>query len=88
MLDDRPLVPIATFENLSEAEVARNLLSAEGIAVAVQEQPLASLLPPIALANGGITLLVSEDELEHAREVIQNPDSTEPPPEETPAPDA
>ncbi len=83
MLDDRPLVPIATFENLSEAEVAKSLLAAEGIAVAVRDQPLASLLPPIALANGGLTLLVGEDEAEKAREVLAKPDSTEePPPEE------
>ena len=83
MLDDRPLVPIATFENLSEAEVAKSLLIAEGIQVAIRDQPLASLLPPIALANGGLTLLVGEEEAEKAREVLSKPDSTEePPPEE------
>ncbi len=82
MLDDRPLVPIATFENLSEAEVAKSLLTAEGIQVAIRDQPLASLLPPIALANGGLTLLVGEDEAEKAREVLAKPDSTEEPAEE------
>lgn len=77
MLDDRPLVPIATFENLSEAEVAKSLLDAEGIEVVIQDQPLASLLPPIALANGGLTLLVAADDAEEAREVLAKPDSTE-----------
>ncbi len=85
MLNDRPLVPVATYENLSEAEVAKSLLAAEGIAVAIRDEPLASLLPPIALANGGLTLLVAEDEVARAREVLANPDSTEAPPEETPA---
>lgn len=81
MLEDRDLVAIASFENLSEAEVARNLLEAEGIAVVIRDQPLASLLPPIALANGGLTLLVAEDVVERAREVLASPDSAEPPPE-------
>lgn len=82
MLDDRDLVAVATFENLSEAEVAISLLKAEGIAVSVRDQPLASLLPPVAFANGGLTLLVSEDEVERAREVLAQPDSTEAPPDE------
>jgi len=86
MLDDRPLVPIATYENLSEAEVAKSLLDAEGIDVVIKDQPLASLLPPIALANGGLTLLVAEDDAEEARGVLTNPDSTEAPPEEGEAP--
>lgn len=87
MLDDRPLVPIATFENLSEAEVAKSLLTAEGIAVVIRDQPLASLIPPIALANGGLTLLVSEDEVARAREVLASPDSTEAMPEDAAAPE-
>lgn len=82
MLEDRDLVAIASFENLSEAEVARSLLAAEGIAVAIRDQPLASLLPAVALANGGLTLLVADDEAERAREVLTRPDSAEQPPDE------
>lgn len=85
MLEDKDLVAIASFENLSEAEVARSLLAAEGISVAIRDQPLASLLPPVALANGGLTLLVAEDEAERAREVLAMPDSAEAPPDEVPA---
>jgi hypothetical protein len=77
MLDDRELVAIAAFENLSQAEVARNVLGAEGIAVVIRDQPLASLLPAIAQANGGLTMLVSEDEVDRAREVLAKPDSAE-----------
>jgi len=80
MLEDKDLVAVGTFENLSEAEVALSLLAAEGIAAVIKDQPLASLLPPIALANGGLTVLVAEDELERAREVLAQPDSTEAPP--------
>ncbi len=82
MFENRDLVAIASFENLSEAEVARSLLAAEGIAVVIRDQPLASLLPPVALANGGLVLLVAEDEVERAREVLANPDSSEAPPPE------
>jgi hypothetical protein len=77
MQDDRDLVAVASFDNLSEAEVARSLLDAEGIEVVVQDQPLASLLPPVALANGGLTLLVAPDELDRAREVLATPDLAE-----------
>jgi hypothetical protein len=89
MLDDRDLVAIASFENLAEAEMARMLLAAEGISVVIRDQPLASLLPSIALANGGLTLLVAEDEVDRAREVLAKPDSAEgPPPEEAGAGEA
>ncbi len=74
MHDKEELVPVASFENLSEAEVARTLLDAEGIDVVVQDRPLASLLPPVALANGGLVLLVSPEELDRAREVLAQPD--------------
>ncbi|HYD39976.1 MAG TPA: DUF2007 domain-containing protein [Anaeromyxobacter sp.] len=82
MLENKDLVAVGTFENLSEAEVALSLLAAEGIAAVIKDQPLASLLPPVAFANGGLTVLVSEDEVERAREVLAQPDSTEAPPDE------
>lgn len=82
MLDDRELVAVASFETLSDAEMARGLLGAEGIAVVLRDQPLASLLPAVALANGGLTLLVAEDEVERAREVLAKPDSAEAAPDE------
>ncbi|GAO04018.1 putative signal transducing protein [Anaeromyxobacter sp. PSR-1] len=75
MHENQELVPVASFESLSEAEVALGLLEAEGIEAVVQDRPLASLLPPIALANGGLVLLVLPDELEKAREVLAAPDA-------------
>jgi hypothetical protein len=78
MLDNRDLVPVATYDTLSEAEVGRSLLLAEGIATVMKDEPLATLLPPVAIANGGLTLLVSEDEAERARVVLARPDSSEP----------
>lgn len=77
MHDKEELVPVASFENLSQAEMARTLLEAEGIEVVVQDRPLASLLPPVALANGGLALLVAPEELERAREVLAEPDVPE-----------
>ena len=79
MLDDKELVAIASFENLSEAEMAKVLLAAEGITVVIRDQPLASLLPAVALANGGLTLLVAADQVDLAREVLAKPDSPQEP---------
>jgi len=81
MDEDRDLVAIASFENLSQAEVARSVLGAEGISVVIRDEPLASLLPPLAMANGGLTLLVAEEDAERAREVLATPDSAEEPKE-------
>jgi hypothetical protein len=77
MGEDRDLVAVAVFDSLSEAEVARSLLEAEGIEVAMRDQPLASLLPPVALANGGLALLVAPEDAEVAREVLAQPDDAE-----------
>ena len=82
MFDNKDLVAVGTFENLSGAEVALSLLAAEGIAAMIRDQPLASVLPAVARANGGLTLLVAEDEAARAREVLAQPDSTEAPPDE------
>jgi hypothetical protein len=75
--DNLDLVSVASFDTFSEAEVARSLLEAEGIEVVMQDQPLASLLPPVALASGGLTLLVAPEEAERAREVLAAPDDAE-----------
>lgn len=77
MHDNEELVPVASFENLSLAEVARTLLDAEGIQAVLQDRPLASLLPPVAIANGGLVLLVAPGELDRAREVLAEPDVPE-----------
>ena len=82
MLDNRDLVPVATYETFAEAEVARTLLSAEGIAAVMNDEALAQLLPAVSLASGGLTLLVSEDELAHASETLARPDTAEGPPSE------
>jgi len=74
------LTAVASFENLSQAEVARSLLAAEGIAAVIRDQPLASLLPAVVLANGGLTLLVPKDQVDLAREVLANPNPPEGPP--------
>jgi hypothetical protein len=79
MRDDPDLVAVASYPSLSEAEVAKSLLQAEGIAVLVRDAPLASLLPPLVFCGGGLTLLVAEPEAARAREVLTRPDSAEEP---------
>ncbi len=80
MFHDRALAVVASFENLSQAEVARTLLAAEGIEAVIRDQPLASLLPAVVLANGGVTLLVPEDQVDRAREALSNPEPRGNPP--------
>jgi hypothetical protein len=77
MAGNQDLVTVATFDTLAEAEIARGLLQAEGIEVVLQDQPLASLLPPVAFANGGLALKVAPDELERARECLETPDDAD-----------
>jgi hypothetical protein len=74
MLEDQDLVPVATFDTLSEAEIAVGLLEAEGIDAVLQDRPLASLLPPVAFANGGLALLVAPEQLAEAKEILAQPD--------------
>lgn len=71
------LVPIATFGTLSEAEVARSLLDAEGIEGVLQDEPLASLMPPVAFANGGLTVKVAAEDADRAREILSAPDDAD-----------
>lgn len=66
MNENANLVPVATFSFLPEAEVARTLLEAEGIEAVVQDEVFTSLMPPVAMASGGVTLLVAPEELERA----------------------
>lgn len=73
MAENQDLVTVASFDTLSEAEIARGLLEAEGIEAVLQDEPLASLLPPVAFANGGLALKVAQDELERAREILAPP---------------
>jgi hypothetical protein len=80
MLDNRDLIPVATYETLPEAQVARMLLTAAGISAVMNDEGVATLLPPVSISSGGLTLLVSEDEATRAREVLAKPDTAEGPP--------
>jgi hypothetical protein len=65
------VVVLAKFTSLPEAVVARSLLEAEGISVVMPEQGLmAGQLDAGVL--GGWRLLVVEEELDAAREVLRD----------------
>lgn len=70
MNENTSLIPLATFSFLPEAEVARTLLEAEGIEAVVQDEVFTSLMPPVAMASGGVTLLVAPEEVERARDLL------------------
>lgn len=69
------LVPVAIFNLLSEAEVARSVLAADGITAVVQDRGLAAVLPSVALSTGGIRLLVASEDAERARALLTPPES-------------
>jgi hypothetical protein len=68
------LVAVASFNLLAEAEVARSVLEADGIASFVQDRGLAAVLPPVALTSGGVRLFVAADDAERAREILVVPE--------------
>lgn len=67
------LVSVATFNLLAEAEVARSVLEADGIASVVQDRGLAAVLPALALTTGGVRLFVAADDAERARALLVVP---------------
>jgi hypothetical protein len=64
------LVLVATFNLLSEAEVARSVLAAHGIATVIQDRGLASMLPPVAFTTGGVKLLVAPEDAGKAKDLL------------------
>ncbi len=69
------LVLAATFNLLSEAEVARSVLAAHGIAAVIQDRGLASMLPPVAFTTGGVKLLVAPEDADRARDLLSPADA-------------
>jgi hypothetical protein len=63
---------IGRFSSRGEAQVARAMLSEHGIEAAVDADDAAGLHPELSLATGGITLSVAVEDLEEARELLDD----------------
>jgi hypothetical protein len=78
----RDLVPIRTFWNLLEAQLAKGLLESAGIEAFLFDDNMVRLDWFNANALGGVKLRVDADKVEEANRVLEENVSTEAPPEE------
>ncbi len=60
---------VRTFSNRGEAEIARSLLEAEGIAAAVSAEERGGLTPSLDFSSG-VQLVVEAEDIERARAVL------------------
>jgi hypothetical protein len=70
-----PLVTIATYSQVYEADLSRAALGVHGIVCFVPDEHIASLNPAYVPALGGVRLQVSEQDVERALEVLSLHDS-------------
>ncbi len=82
----RDLVPIRTFWNLLEAELAKGLLAAAGIDAFLFDDNMVRLDWFNANALGGVKLRVDADMVEEANRVLEENVSADAPPEEDDSP--
>jgi hypothetical protein len=72
LVDGRRLVVLAAYNTPIEAQIARSRLEIEGIAADLLDENTVSIGTHLALAVGGVKLRIFEDDLEHARDVLNN----------------
>jgi len=63
---------VATFTFPTEAEMARGLLESNGIDALVRDAGLVGVHPWLSNAVGGVKLVVSSDDAELAREILED----------------
>ena len=82
----RDLVPIRTFWNLLEAELAKGFLASAGIEAFLFDDNMVRLDWFNANALGGVKLRVDADKVEEANRILEENASAAPPPEEEDSP--
>jgi hypothetical protein len=82
----RDLVPIRTFWNLLEAELAKGFLESAGIEAFLFDDNMVRLDWFNANALGGVKLRVDADKVAEANRILEENVSAEPPPEEEDSP--
>ena len=74
MTRDANLVVVHEFSSSHEAEIARGALQASGIDAMIQADTIGGMRPHVAWAGGGFKLLVREEDVEIARDVLLLPE--------------
>ena len=70
---DTNLVVVHAFGTRPEADLAKGALESAGIDSMIQADTAGGMRPHIAWASGGFKLLVREEDVDTAREVLQLP---------------
>jgi hypothetical protein len=68
------LVVVYAFGSGPEADMAKSALEAAGIAAIIRSDSAGGVAPHIAFSSGGFKLLVSEEDADAAREVLDLPE--------------
>jgi hypothetical protein len=70
-MQETNLVVLQGFSSPQEAEIARGALEAAGIAAMIQADSVGGMRPHIAWATGGFKILVRQEDLDEALNVLQ-----------------
>ena len=70
---DANLVIVHAFGSEPEAELAKNALEAAGIDAIIQADTAGGMRPHIAWSSGGFKVLVREEDVTAAREILESP---------------
>ena len=65
------LVSLKTFNNDAEAELVKNILEDNGIDALVKADDCAGMVPFLQFGSGGVHLLVFEEDVEKAQEMLK-----------------
>jgi hypothetical protein len=67
---EEDLVTVATFPDVSEAELARERLELEGVRAFVMDGQTTGVMPYLANVMGGVRVQVEPKDAEKAREIL------------------
>ena len=62
---------VARFSTLPEAELAAALLQRHGIAARLPDRDMATMLPHLHIAIGGVRVVAPEDRINEARDIVK-----------------
>jgi hypothetical protein len=69
-MGDIALVVVESFASRPDADMAKSALEAAGIDSMIQADSIGGMRPHVAWASGGFKLLVREEDVDAAREVL------------------
>jgi hypothetical protein len=70
-MDDARLVVVQSFATRAEADMAKSVLEAAEIDSMIQSDSVGGMRPHVAWASGGFKLLVREEDLDAAHQLLE-----------------